>query len=89
MVGSIEADLTYLKDEGLIEPQIPADYNTRAGPPKKYWEAHIEVAMIVEARSIRFEARYPQKEFLKPGEKQRVLAMRLVGMAASFKPGTA
>ncbi|KAF2707547.1 Hsp70 family protein-like protein [Pleomassaria siparia CBS 279.74] len=89
LVGSIVADLTFLKDEGLIEPQLPSVYSTHSGLQKQHWEAHYEVAMIVEGRSIRFEALWPLKNNLKPGQNQRVLAMKLVGIAAAFQPGTA
>ncbi|KAF1849715.1 uncharacterized protein K460DRAFT_360566 [Cucurbitaria berberidis CBS 394.84] len=87
-VGSIVADLTFLKDEGLIEPQLPSFFSTHSSS-QKHWEAYYEVAMIVEARSMRFEARWPVPEDLREGQKQRVLAMKLVGIAAAFPPGTA
>ncbi|KAF2181387.1 Hsp70 family protein-like protein [Zopfia rhizophila CBS 207.26] len=88
-VGSIVTDLTFLKDERLIEPQLPSVFSTHSSLQEKHWEAHYEVAMIVEGRSIRFEARWPLKDNLKQGQKQRVLAMKLVGIAAAFQPGTA
>ncbi|KAH7378746.1 hypothetical protein BKA66DRAFT_610262 [Pyrenochaeta sp. MPI-SDFR-AT-0127] len=88
-IGTIEADLTFLKDEGRIEPQFPSNDSIHAGSHKQHWEVHYEVAMIVEGRSIRFEARWPVKDSLQHGQKQRVLAMKLVGMASAFKPGTA
>jgi hypothetical protein len=89
MVGSIDADLTFLKDEGHIEPQEPSEYSIHFGSQKRFWEVHYEVAMIIEGRSIRFEARWPVKEELGPGKYQRVLGMKLVGIAAAFPPGTA
>lgn len=88
-VGSIVADLTFLKDEGLIKPQSPSVFSTYSNLQKQHWEVLYEVAMIVEGRSIRFEARWPYKDNLKQGQKQRVLAMKLLGIAAAFKPGTA
>jgi hypothetical protein len=89
MVGFLQADLTRLRDEGRIEPQHPSMYSTHTGPQKRYWEVHYEVALIVEGRSIRFEARYPVKDALRPGEQQEVLGVKLVGIAAAFAPGTA
>jgi hypothetical protein len=59
MVGFLQTDLTRLRDEGRIEPQYPSTFSTHAGSQKRYWEVHYEVALIVEGRSIRFEARYP------------------------------
>lgn len=81
--------MTFLKDRGLITPQLPSVYSTHSSLQKQHWEVHYEIAMIVEGRSIRFEARWPMKENLKEGEDQLVLAMELVGIAAAFKPGTA
>jgi hypothetical protein len=89
MVGFLEADLTRLRDEGRIEPQDPSEFSKYAGSQKRYWEVHYEVALIVEGRSIRFEARYPVKDNLRPGEQQEVLGVKLIGIAASFQPGTA
>ncbi|KAF2624064.1 hypothetical protein BU25DRAFT_348820 [Macroventuria anomochaeta] len=89
MVGYLEADLTRLKDEGRIALQQPSEYSTYTGSQKKYYEVHYEVALIVEGRSIHFEARYPVKDNLRPGEKQEVLGAKLVGIAAAFAPGTA
>lgn len=56
---------------------------------KEYWEVHYEVALIVEGRSIRFEARWPAKDKLLAGETQRTLNARLIGIASAFLPGTA
>lgn len=89
MVGFLQTDLTPLRDEGLIEPQYPSMSSVHAGSQKRYWEVHYEVALIVEGRRIRFEARYPVKGALGPGEQQEVLGVKLVGIAAAFAPGTA
>ncbi|KAH7083967.1 hypothetical protein FB567DRAFT_581428 [Paraphoma chrysanthemicola] len=88
-VGSIEVDMSFLKDQGRITPQSPSETSSHYGTQKKHWEVHYEVALIVEARSIRFEARYPVKAELSEGQEQIVLAMKLVGIAAAFQPGTA
>jgi hypothetical protein len=89
MVGFLTADLTRLRDEGRIKPQYPSEFSKHAGSQKRYWEVHYEVALIVEGRSIRFEARYPVKDGLRPGEQQEILGIKLVGIAAAFSPGTA
>jgi hypothetical protein len=88
-VGSIEVDMSFLKNRGLIEPQLPSTSSTHHGTPKKHWEVHYEVVLIVEGRSIRFEARHPIEADLKEGQEQIVLAVKLVGIAAAFQPGTA
>ncbi|KAH7067280.1 hypothetical protein BKA63DRAFT_521873 [Paraphoma chrysanthemicola] len=88
-VGSIEVDMSFLRDQGRITPQWPSETSSYYGTQKKHWEVHYEVALIVEGRSIRFEARYPVKAELSEGQEQIVLAMKLVGIAAAFQPGTA
>jgi hypothetical protein len=87
-VGSIEADLTFLIERNLIQPQFPSEYSTYFGSTKQHWVTHYEVAMVVQGRSIRFEARWPVKRDLEPGKSQEVLVMKLVGIAAAFQPGT-
>jgi hypothetical protein len=88
-VGSIEVDMSFLKNEGRIQPQLPSSSSSHYGTQKKHYEVHYEVALIVEGRSIRFEARYPVSAELKEGVEQTILAMKLVGIAAAFQPGTA
>jgi hypothetical protein len=89
LVGSIEADLTFLLEKNLIQPQFPSEYSTYVGSRKQHWVIHYEVALVVQGRSIRFEARWPVKRDLEPGKSQEVLGMKLVGIAAAFQPGTA
>ena len=89
MIGYLKIDVTRLRDEGRLQLQQPSKSSTYAGSRKTYWEVHYEVALIVERRRIRFEARYPVKNFLRPGEEQEVLGKKLVGIAAAFAPGTA
>ncbi|CAN9285841.1 unnamed protein product [Alternaria alternata] len=89
MVGFLQTDLTRLKDEGRIVPQYPSEASIHKGSKRCFWEVDYEVALIVEGRSIRFEARYPVKGALGPGEQQEVLGAKLVGIAAAFAPGTA
>jgi len=89
MVGFLQTDLTRLKDEGRIVPQYPSEVSIHKGSKRCFWEVDYEVALIVEGRSIRFEARYPVQGALGPGEQQEVLGVKLVGIAAAFAPGTA
>jgi hypothetical protein len=89
LIGTIETDLTFLIENGEIEPQLPSVDSKWAGSRHQYWEVHYAVLMIVEGRSIRFEARWPASTDKKPGRVPRVLATKLVGIAASFPPGTA
>jgi hypothetical protein len=88
IVGTIEADLSFLIDKGHIQPQCPSEFSTHIGQQKQHWKVHYELAMIVQGRSIRFEARWPLAKDLQPGAEQDVLATKLVGIAAAFQPGT-
>jgi hypothetical protein len=87
-IGTIVADLTPLRDQGLIKPESPSDFSNHSRS-KKHWEVHYEVAMMVEGRSIRFEARWPSKEARKGGPIVNRFDSKLIGIAAAFKPGTA
>lgn len=88
-IGRIETDLTFLIEEGHIVPQFPQEYSTHAGSKQRHWEAHYELLMTVEGRSIRFEAKWPARRHLRTGQVQRDLGATLVGIAAAFPPGTA
>lgn len=88
-IGKIETDLTFLKELGLIQQKHNTTDRSKGKVRKDYWEVHYEVALIVEGRSIRFEARWPSKDKLKSGETQRTLSAKLFGIAAAFLPGTA
>ena len=89
MVGHLKTDLTRLKDAGRLQRQLPSEFSTHAGSQETFWEVYYEIALIVEGRSIRFQARHPTRNNLRPGEEQDVLATKLVGIAAAFVPGTA
>lgn len=84
--GTIIADMTFLKTEGHIQPQPPSELS---GSKKGYWEVPYEVVMIFEGRSLRFLARWPREEDLRPGQRQEVLARDQICVAAAFQPGTA
>lgn len=81
----ITVDFTFLKDKKLIQAKKPP---RRSPHPGKYWEIEYEVVMIIEGRSLKFMARWPVKEALKPGEKQYELGMKQISIAAAFTPGT-
>lgn len=96
MAGEIIADMTFLKDEGLIKPEPPSQYSTYSGPKVPYhWEVSFELVMIVDGRNLRYEARWPPRPPSEDGESrvrvqnQRVHAKGQTSIAAAFKPGTA
>ncbi|KAI8933218.1 hypothetical protein NX059_009853 [Plenodomus lindquistii] len=88
-LGRLEADFTQLMAKRRVQPQPNSSFGKQRSQ-KYHYEIWYDVVLIVNGRTMRFEARYPAKDDLGPGEKQEVLGMKLVGsMAASFKPGTA
>ncbi|KAF1949105.1 hypothetical protein CC80DRAFT_497783 [Byssothecium circinans] len=87
--GSIVADMTFLKAEGLIEPESPSEFSTYSSTEKRHWAVKFELVMVVEGRSLSFKARWPLKSDLKAGQRQEVHAQGQVCIAAAFQPGTA
>lgn len=90
-IGSLEADVTFLADQNLLEKESPSDLSIYKGSKHriKYWVVHYDIVLISEGRSFRFEARWPSEKALKPGQQQQILDAKLIGAASSFKPGTA
>ena len=89
LVGTLETNVTGLSDHGRLQLLEPSEFSTHAGSKKTYWEVHYEIVLIVQGRSINFEARFPVRSKLLPGERQDSLGAKLVGIAAAFAPGTA
>ncbi|KAF2175978.1 hypothetical protein K469DRAFT_608704 [Zopfia rhizophila CBS 207.26] len=88
--GHIVADMTFLKDRGLIQPEAPSHYSTfRLNPQRRHWVVNFELVMIVDGRNLRYEARWPPTEDLEFGEEQTVHAVGQECIAAAFQPGTA
>lgn len=73
------ADLTFLRTDKLIEPRTELN---AAGKPYTFYEVAVNLWIIIEGRTMRFEARSPSV----PGEVQ---ASTQFCIAASFLPGTA
>lgn len=82
--------MTFLLDEGRIEPIKPSEYSTfDARTAKDYWVVRFELVLIVDGRNLYFEARYPAKDDLDAmGQEERVLNQKQIPIAASFQPGT-
>ncbi|KAF2181396.1 hypothetical protein K469DRAFT_590044, partial [Zopfia rhizophila CBS 207.26] len=59
LAGYIEADMTFLKTEGRIEPESPSETSTYSNPQRQHWAIHFELVIIVEGRNLRYEARWP------------------------------
>ncbi|KIW89576.1 uncharacterized protein Z519_09732 [Cladophialophora bantiana CBS 173.52] len=77
--GSILADLTFLKTEHLIQPKT--EMNDQ-GKSYSYYEIVYDVWIIIEGRTLKFEARSPIN-------KDRVTDSKQFCIAAGFVPGTA
>lgn len=80
--GTIKTDLTFLKDQKLIRPIRPGksrDGNTRGKP---YYLITYELIIIVEARNLRYQSRYPC------GSKGTVFQRGQVCIASAFQAGT-
>jgi len=79
IAGTIQADMTFLRTNNLIQPITAANYE---GKLYTYYEITFDLYIIIEGRTLRFEARSPQHR----GE---VEASTKFCIAAGFVPGTA
>jgi len=90
LAGSIEVDMTFLKDQRLIKPKPPSYWSKHSGSGVCHWEVTFDLVMIVDGRNLRYEARWPS---LKDPEaaihQQSVQGEGQICIAAAFKPGTA
>ena len=73
--------MTFLKDEGCVQPIQPGWSNKAAD---RYWAIELDLVMIVEGRSLRYEARWPRQT-----DNSKAYGSGQVSIAAAFKPGTA
>jgi hypothetical protein len=77
-VGRIVANMTFLRDQGLVQPVDPEPGTIG----KKHYKVEIELVMIVDGRNLRYEARWPV------GGRGRVQERGQISIAAAFEPGT-
>ncbi|PVH99820.1 hypothetical protein DM02DRAFT_629036 [Periconia macrospinosa] len=90
LAGSIIADMTFLRDEGRIQPESPSQFSKFSEEPeKRHWAVHFELVMIVEGRNLQYQARWPMQKDLQAGQQPSVQAQAQVCIAAAFRPGTA
>lgn len=75
-MGKIETDMTFLKEQNLIQP-VEVEDGVRA---KRHYNVKFELVMIVNGRNLRWEARYPAG-----GEVQ---GRAQISIASAFVPGT-
>lgn len=83
--------MTFLRDEGHIQPVPPSDFSTYSGPKAPYhWAVTFELVMIIDGRNMRYEARWPPSN--SPEARLHDLKVCEKGqtcIAAAFRPGTA
>ncbi|KAF8849939.1 hypothetical protein BDZ45DRAFT_752274 [Acephala macrosclerotiorum] len=81
VAGKIIVDMTRLRDENKIQPAQPV---AKSGSIRGqiHYKVNYDLVAIVEARNLRYEARYPS------GENGRVQETGQVCIAAAFEPGT-
>ncbi|KAE9377463.1 hypothetical protein N431DRAFT_329570 [Stipitochalara longipes BDJ] len=91
IAGSITADMTFLRDEGLIQPEPPSVFSTYSGPKAPHhWAVTFELVMIIDGRNLRYEARWPPSDSPEAQVyNQKVHGKGQTCIAAAFKPGTA
>jgi hypothetical protein len=90
LAGTIEADMTFLKNEGHIEPVPPSIYSTYSRDECLHYAVTFDLVMIVDGRNLRYEARWPPRKAGKQTSQQsHVKAQGQICIAAAFKPGTA
>jgi len=91
LAGSIIVNMTFLKDEGLIEPV--SAYNVQPGQrtPLRFYSVEFDLVVIVNGRNLRYEARWPKSLNVESEGHltDNVVAQGQICIAASFKPGTA
>lgn len=88
IAGKIEVDMTFLRDDGHIEPVLPSEFSIKSRAP--YWAVEFDLVMVVEGRSLHYEARWPPSgDEMRASQPQKVHAHGQVSIAAAFKPGTA
>ena len=82
--------MTFLKDEGLIQPEQPSVWSQKSHKGGAYWVVEFQLVMIVDGRNLRYEARWPRsKDAEAVARHQEVFASKQTCIAAAFKPGTA
>ncbi|ORY16547.1 Hsp70 family protein-like protein [Clohesyomyces aquaticus] len=86
LAGVIVADMNFLRTEGLIQLQRPEESSKSRN--SLFWSVKLELALIVEGRNLRYEARWPISVDLPPGQQQDVKATGQICIAAAFEPGT-
>jgi hypothetical protein len=91
LAGEMKVDMTFLKTKKLIEPERPRFVEAKVSKAfkKGYWTVEFEIVLVIQGRNLRYEARWPKRELLQPGEVQTVCRRGQVCIAAAFEPGTA
>jgi len=82
--------MTFLRDEGHIQPKTPLSWSKYFGSEVLYWEVTLDLVIIVDGRNLRFEAMWPSLEEPEAAtHRPSVQGQGQFCIAAAFKPGTA
>ena len=76
VVGTIVTDMTFLRDEGHIQP-VPRE-ESESG--RSYYKIWFELVIEVDGRNLKYSARYPVGGNAQGGGQ--------ISLAAAFRPGT-
>jgi hypothetical protein len=96
IAGSINTDMSFLRDEGYIRITQPEfDKYTRRPIGKPHYRVEYDIVVIVENRNLRYQARWPSKQALYAAdqilalpETPEVRQRGQLSLAAAFIPGT-
>ena len=91
MAGTIEFDMTFLKDEGLVQPTSVSAESEYAAKNKQVLVVQYELFVKVNGRNLVYKALWPVPEQRPDAilEEPKVCAESQTSISATFKPGTA
>jgi hypothetical protein len=84
IAGHIEFDVTFLKDDKIIETELGETKITRGKRKRirrRLWRITATLIVIVDGRNFRYEIRMPH-------DYNKVYGKGEVSLAAAFRPGT-
>lgn len=82
VAGYVKDDLSYLRDQGRIQPVSPRSNDDGVVRGKMHWEIKYDVVFVVEGRNLSYDLVFPSG----PGGK--VLKTGKISIASAFFPGT-
>ncbi|PVH73657.1 hypothetical protein DL98DRAFT_594843 [Cadophora sp. DSE1049] len=80
--GRIVVDMTFLRDEGHINPIVPQADEDGVVQGKPHYQVTYDLVPIVEGRDLKYVARWP------PNRGGEIMKAGQISIAAAFRPGT-